>query len=612
MTQPFVLRDYFIQYSLAINGKAGINRNNFLYGMIESFERMNHEIHKPLNESIYEDKDKREIFLCSWNMLTLDIILCRKRDIHILKKSVNVENIKIETTMDLWNVFEKATNLKKNFFDKELERQIRENLKFTDSESIRKNLKKGNISIVSLLNAILTAMQPFSQMMCDLLKMFENASAKQRDCNLQICMGFEDENNNWGFSLEEFRQDKEKTVQTCRTVEAQIPRDLWRLNEIYADSINCNNCNNNISYNCIKFNCNTCKTDKPQNCTILKFTDQNDIAQWQHEYCQNEKLPDFVPQRPSMGIPNLDKWTAKCWNIFEIVVAGCRHAYDDKEDQYKTILEEGFRNDGNEFWKADQKSWTSEFLHTITCVANIFQNVLSKKEAEEVAERLVNDLKNYFKDAKEDKIDILQTAIANLTEILNLPFWKRRHELYAAWVSTQIVEALQDRDVEFQVIDNKLSFSQRDSHIATCTGLCPPLEIWSELRTNAKKLIGNGRKKVIQLDYTLAVPSATEQDNTAVVIECKQYEKPNIKNFRDAVIDYANGKPQAGIMLVGYGNIPNKMYEKIEEQIKSRVVDFSFMRPGSVAAKEFKEKLRELVLGHYSKKAKENKNYLHP
>ena len=48
-----------------------------------------------------------------------------------------------------------------------------------------------------------------------------------------------------------------------------------------------------------------------------------------------------------------------------------------------------------------------------------------------------------------------------------------------------------------------------------------------------KKLIGNGRKKAIQPDYTLTAASAKEPDNTVVVIECKQYEKPSIKKSDD-------------------------------------------------------------------------------
>lgn len=505
-----------------------------------------------------------------------------------MKKTVNARNIKIETTMDLWNAFEKAANLQKNFYDKELERQIRKNLALSDTVNIKKSLKEKKISKKNLLLAILTAMQPFSQMICDLLKMFAKASAGQGDCNLRIHMEFEDMDNALDFSLEDFKKYESTTIQIYRTVEAIIPRDLNRLIDIYSNHVNCNN---------------------------IVFIEQKDIDEWLDEYKKEDRWPDFIPQRPSMVVKRLDELTAICWNIFETVVAGCRQAYDETKGRSKTIQDECSRNVGNEFWKDEQNSWTWEFLRAIKFAASMFQNMLGPEEVESAAKGLADDLVQYFNKAEVDKVDNIYMAQTEdrLIEILNLPFWKRRHELYSAWVSTQIVEALQDRDIVFQVKDNTLSFSFGSFHIATCTGLYPPLEIWAELRTNAKKLIGNGRKNAIQPDYTLAVAPAKEPDNTIAVIECKQYEKPNIKNFRDAVIDYANGRPQAVIMLVGYGNIPPKMREEIEdEQIKSRAEDFSLMRPGTLTAQEFRGKLRESVLGYYRNKAKENRNYLYP
>ena len=54
--------------------------------------------------------------------------------------------------------------------------------------------------------------------------------------------------------------------------------------------------------------------------------------------------------------------------------------------------------------------------------------------------------------------------------------------------------------------------------------------------------------------------------------------------------------------MAAYGEVPKRMYERIEnEEIKSRIADFSWMRPGSSAAKAFREKLNKVVLEHYRK-----------
>ena len=150
-----------------------------------------------------------------------------------MKQSDKAKSVKIETAVDLWDAFEKASNLKKDFYDKELEKQIREKLSLPDTVSIRKNLGQKEIPVEKLLMAILTAMQPFSQMMCDLLKMFEKASAGQGDYNLRIHMEFGSMDDTLDFDLENFRQYEKMTEQACRIVETQIPKELWKMVNAY-------------------------------------------------------------------------------------------------------------------------------------------------------------------------------------------------------------------------------------------------------------------------------------------------------------------------------------------------------------------------------------------
>lgn len=504
--------------------------------------------------------------------------------VHILKKTGNEKNIKIETTMDLWNVFEKTSNLQKKFYDKDLEIELRKSLLLSDTVSIKKGLIENKVSIEHLLIAILTAIQPFSQMLKDLLKMFVKASAGCGDCNLRIRMEFDALDNVLDFDLNKFKQYEEVTKQTCKSIAAIMHIDLWKLKGIYEKRWSTNN-------------------QIP--------IEQDDINQWIEKYRSTDTWPDFIPKRPSMGVPRLDELTAKCWDIYEKAVAGFMQAYDETEGRHMSVRNEHRRNNIDVFWNAEMDCWSCLFLETIASTSSMLHHMSNTEEKKKVGNQIADDLERYFANLKETENDITQ-IIDRLIEILNLPFWKKRYELYSAWVSTQIIEALGDRDIEFHVKDNTLSFSFGGSHIATCTGLCPPLEIWAELRTNAEELIGSGRINAIQPDYTLAVASAKDPDNTVAVIECKQYEKPSIKNFRDASIDYAKGRSQAVIMLAGYGNIPEKMYEDMKDEIKARVTDFSEMRPDSQTAQKFKEKLHESVLEYYRKKAKVNRNYLHP
>ena len=66
---------------------------------------------------------------------------------------------------------------------------------------------------------------------------------------------------------------------------------------------------------------------------------------------------------------------------------------------------------------------------------------------------------------------------------LDLPLWKRRHELYAAWV---LAELLSTARVEVRLIPSKpgvLQFPFRPTRMAELLGCEHKVAIWSEVRT---------------------------------------------------------------------------------------------------------------------------------
>jgi hypothetical protein len=157
--------------------------------------------------------------------------------------------------------------------------------------------------------------------------------------------------------------------------------------------------------------------------------------------------------------------------------------------------------------------------------------------------------------------DYVETIICELKNFFSLPVWKHRHELYSVWVFVKMIEKIPDKYISFNVQDNALVFSYSGELLASTIINDIQLDIWTELRTNAiMPLIGKGRKKAIQPDYSIVCGCPSNAENSIIVIECKQYKQPNITNFKQAITDYAKNRPKAKVLLTDYGNFdPQKL-----------------------------------------------------
>ena len=96
-------------------------------------------------------------------------------------------------------------------YDRTLLGQIRNKLHFPPRADIKKHLQQRHISCEELLAVILGALLPFSQMLKDLLKMFEDACAQQTVHNLRIEFDFSKYDSYVEMSLDQFKQQVRST-----------------------------------------------------------------------------------------------------------------------------------------------------------------------------------------------------------------------------------------------------------------------------------------------------------------------------------------------------------------------------------------------------------------
>ncbi|WP_282244167.1 hypothetical protein [Stenotrophomonas sp. PS02300] len=146
-------------------------------------------------------------------------------------------------------------------------------------------------------------------------------------------------------------------------------------------------------------------------------------------------------------------------------------------------------------------------------------------------------------------------AARALDDVLDLPVWKKRHELYSVWVATQIASS-SGRAPDWILTNGVLSFSFAGADVARfpLSGGTALLRAESREETTVA-LKGSGRKHAVQPDYTVYREHAGRRTKAGLVVECKHYRIAARKSFEDAIWDYARAHADASVLLVNYTRI---------------------------------------------------------
>lgn len=143
----------------------------------------------------------------------------------------------------------------------------------------------------------------------------------------------------------------------------------------------------------------------------------------------------------------------------------------------------------------------------------------------------------------------VEKVFEELTDVLKLPEWGKRHELYSAWIATQLDCALRSR-LEFVVTDGALRFPFKPTLLAHLDPPIGDLTLWSEVRSPGAGELGGGRKASVQPDYRFQRAS---DGTTVAAIEVKQYKAPAASRHSVTMRDYVRSLPDATVFLVAHG-----------------------------------------------------------
>ncbi len=475
----------------------------------------------------------------------------------------------IWTAPALWAEIKKTAQLKHREYDLDLLQSIRTRLGLPADGSMAALLRQYEITCESLLDAVLQCMMPFSIMLNDLYGMFQKAGAQQTNYNIKIQFDFDRSHTLNSIDLTFFRQQVALANDLVVGTSVGIPSHPYglvnQIREIW--------------------------TPNYMNDPVALYP--KEIKNWLEDYkkCPKGTWPDNAPPQPFSGHAELDAQLEALWQILNASLWKYRN-------RVPTDKRPGSGDSRyTQFWQDETDCWLGAFVRSICNLLTRFR-VSPESEHGEIASFFARELERCL--AQCDMIQVeMEKKLQSVIDILNLPFWKKRYELYSVWVSTQILQAFPEEDVHFHVEDNTLRFSFGGSHIATFNSYNPPLELWAEVRTYFDSPRSPSRKRHIQPDYTLAVGDAFHANNSVAVVECKQYKKYSRRNFLYAAEDYAGGRPNSNVFLVNYGPIPVALKDEASAEFRDRIHFYEKMRPLGRGNPAFTKELRHIIDQYY-------------
>ena len=362
-----------------------------------------------------------------------------------------------------------------------------------------------------LLTEVLKSQEGFGCMMQDILDVLIKADAKQASCQLSVEFKFENVPGSLRMTLEQFREIELRTKRVLQKRPKLPDHDLmWRIDGVF--------------------------------CSLLGYRPRCDSRP--HGF---PPIPVIIPT----GCEELDRQLDRVAQL----VSGFRNLCRGfGETRSEVVAAAHVMNENDEFYSqmvAAHDYWDDSVLDGIKNVSNrVNSGQLSSEDATDRISGVLSEVEwgdNWVEQTVEDLLDVL-----------NLPVWRYRHELYSVWVGTRMLSVVEQvvPDMHYHPVAEVLSFEFGGSRLASFTWNNKQFDVWAELRS---ALVGSSskRKRGIQPDFRVLQVDISQSVNkqTVYVLECKHYLRGNTSNFTSAAADYARSCPNSVVHVVNHGEI---------------------------------------------------------
>lgn len=452
----------------------------------------------------------------------------------------------LETAQDVWDRLIDGKVVQPRLYDQDLADGLRAEF------GIRGDFRSGltEVSAQRLIEAVFRGLAPVAAMVADLLRLYEVISAKRAsDPNLRMRFNFDSDEQPIDLNLATFREWEARLRSTL------VTRRFWSWKQDPAWAL-------------------VATIDG-----ALPRYEQSDGPRPQGERSVAWPIPG--EPAPVSGVEELDRRIAAVWGARETFVAEMSKQWPARED-YRLAFGAmaGSIDEGalmvSDFWDDS----LAEALRQLAIRGSLAHRELDTESLSTTMASLVPEIDAALDRLPSEKRQITE-AVTELESILSLPMWGKRHELYAAWVFTQIAEAIGHTRLSFVVESGHFSFDFRGSKLATFDTEQGVVELWAELRTAYDRPVGHGRTKSIQPDFRLVTLPVEDPESTLLAVEVKQYARSFLRNAADALADYTGGLPRAHVVLAAHGPVSSKVLEGLTPKARARAHVVRDLHPGN-------------------------------
>jgi hypothetical protein len=461
----------------------------------------------------------------------------------------------ISTAPELWKQLVRGGGLQPSGWDRELVEALEIRLGRGLRTPLEDLLKVTPVE--DLVLAILAELRPFGAMMSDLLELFESHGARHSGAAVAIEFDFGRQGKgDLHFDLREFREARHRLQYATSTVRWWDWDDEahWKLLQTLRRSL-------------------PSTESEPSDPAARAWLDE-----W-----EKERWPDRGLAPPETSNRRLAGRLAEIWELWRAVVEESRAAVAD--GSWKRLQRTEDPTPGDERLILLEVLENDYFSAGLVRMAYTAVEQMERSGSPDAADGLAIALAKLI-ERYPPKIAQVQVAVETLQDILNLPVFKHRYELYGAWVFTQLVAAWPP-GAQLRVVDGVLRFPFKATVLADLLDTAPPGHIVCELRTPLTNPKGKSRKSAVQPDYSVLVGELPDdlQDGSAadlavMDVECKQYKSPANRDFAYALDDYARGRPKSHVVLVSHGPLNSKaITDKVAAEVRDRTEAIACLDP---------------------------------
>jgi len=356
-----------------------------------------------------------------------------------------------------------------------------------------------------LLRAMFDAVAPFSAMFSDILALFRNSDARRGKQNWTLAIA------DIPFALKDFVHfgERMRSAPGVRELPVIDVVDAWSLTHILGER------------------------DAPA-------AYEPDVAAWLDTYRSGGAYPAFPA---SLGAASFSGGLADACGLAEALLDVVRRVAPDRLAM-PTLLGADEPSDDiltpRGAAAAEMDHWLSKMIQGLAAAA-----VADAPRRTALSEEIDGLL-----GGRPRRPYLFDPDVLLLEQLLSLPAWKHRHELYAVWIAAEIVQSLPDHKLTIHDEDGKLNFAFKETHLATFGGRHGEAWLLAERKLPLESPVSPDRAAHVQPDYGIWLG-----DRCTLVIEVKHYKKSARRKFGDVLTDYAAAHKEAEVLLVNHGPI---------------------------------------------------------